>query len=861
MISGSSTAKRIQWPTEQIREAAQRFGWGRLHSEMGVLSPEFQTGQHGPDPIHGGKDGWRVYPDGSQRGSYAETGGGHSNADGAFATGFSVIMRMKNCNFNEAVNDAGDFLHGLGVIGAPEKSTKGSKQHRDDSGKSRTSGQEKGPVKEANWEELAKAYHLIPASRSSDMSAEAAEKWTRAKRPIKPASLFASDVLIGKFYGNLVILGMPFFRNESEKIPLGAALYRCNGAEFEEHTNLKTGNVTARRKTHLLKPSGSGDGWFFAGGRERFAASSRVLVCAGPPDCLSSLGMLPPEWSAVTNAVGEQSELKFWLGRNAPPLNIFEGKTVFVVGDRDEVGQKSARNKAAAIATVASAVFLVFPPPLEGVKDLRDWMNAGNGWAEFEDVLAAAEEVPRPATEESRENPSDGALSGETTSAVVRTFDDEDLTDIGNARHFVRRNRNRLAYVPQWKKWIVWDSERWKPDDNQASLRLAKDTVSEIFALALDLKKPEREIAFAASSARLSRIQAMLTLASAEMPASPGDLDQNEWLFNCPNGTVDLRTGKMRPHAREDFITKLCPTDFNPDAECPVFMEFMEQVFRDNPEVISFWARLCGYFLTASVSEQILVICWGAGANGKSTFLNTILNVMGVEYAMQGQPDFLVEKHGEAHPTERADLFGKRLVICSETGSMKKLDEAKVKLLTGGERIRARRMREDFWEFNPTHKLILVTNHRPIIKGTDHGIWRRLLLIPFSQRFEGAAKDLQLPQKLQKESEGILAWAVRGCQQWMAEGLNPPGSVADATNDYRASEDIIGRFIKGTCLVDSSGSVFFKVLYARLEAWCEDTGDFCPSKRVVGGWLKENGFRDFQSGGRGYAGLTLLPDL
>lgn len=853
MISDNPTSKRIQWPAEQVFDAAKRFGWGRLHSEMGVLLPEFQSGQHGPDPILGGKDGWRVYPDGSSRGSYAETGGGHSNAVGAFATGFHVIARMKNCTFSEAVNAAGDFLHGLGAIGVPEKSGKGSKQRRDDSGKARTSSQGKGPTKETSWADLTKGLNLVPADRSNALHVEVARTWARAKRPIKPSSLFHSGVWFGRWYDGTNIIGVPFFRDLAAAEPFAAALYRCTGDLFPAYQQIPA------RKTHLLKDTGSGDGWFFAGGRERFIASSRVLICAGPPDCLSSLGMLPPEWSAVTNACGEQSELKFWLGRNAPPLNIFAGKTVFVAGDMDEVGIRSATNKASAVATTAESAFRL--TSLAGSKDVRDWMNAGNGWTEFEELIAAAEEVPRPTTEESRENPSEVSLSSESTSVVVRTFDDEDMTDLGNARHFVRRNRNRLAYVPQWKKWIVWDSERWKPDDTQASLRLAKDTVSEIFSLALDLKKPEREIAFAASSARLSRIQAMLTLASAEMPASPGDLDQNEWLLNCPNGTVDLRTGKMRPHAREDFITKLCPTNFNPDAECPVFMEFMEQVFRDNPEVIPFWARLCGYFLTASVSEQILVICWGSGANGKSTFLNTILNVMGVEYAMQGQPDFLVEKHGEAHPTERADLFGKRLVICSETGHMKKLDEAKVKLLTGGEPIRARKMREDFWEFNPTHKLILVTNHRPIIKGTDHGIWRRLMLIPFTQRFEGAAKDLQLPQKLQKESEGILAWAVRGCQQWMAEGLNPPGSVADATNDYRASEDIIGRFIKGNCLVDSSGSVIFKVLYARLEAWCEDTGDFCPSKRVVGGWLKENGFRDFQSGGRGYAGLTLLPDL
>jgi putative DNA primase/helicase len=859
MSSEPAIAKRIQWPSEQVFDAAKRFGWGRLHSEMGVLLPEFQTGQHGPDPIHGGKDGWRVFQD------YSETGGGHSNKDGAFPTGFHVIMRTRNCSYNEAVNAAGDFLHGLGAIGVPEKSGKGSKQRRDDSGKARTSSQGKGPAKETNWEELTKGLNLIPADRANGLHVEVAKMWARAKKPIRPSSLFHSGVYFGRWYDGINIVGVPFFRDLAAASPFAAASYRCNGSEFEEYKNPTTGKVTPRRKTSLQKDSGTGDGWFYAGGRERFIASSRVLVCAGPPDCLSSLGMLPPEWSAVTNACGEQPELKYWLKQNASFINVFKGKTVFVVGDLDEVGQTSARNKAAAIATVADSVFLVSLPPLAGVKDLRDWMALGHGWAEFEELIEAAEQIEPAEVSGERQSstPADEhASTNENKSSHSRSFTPSDLTDIGNARHFAGLNRGLLMHCHSFRKWYVWDGPRWKLDEDQAPLRLAKETVMDLFRQANGIQgNNSREVDFASNSAKLQRMQAMLTLAAAEMPVSLSSLDQNEWLYNCPNGTVDLRTGELRKHRREDLITRLCPTEFHPDATCPIFDAFMQQVFADNPEVIPFWARLVGYFLTASVQEQILVICWGSGANGKSTFLNTILQAMGCDYSMQGQPDFLVEKYGEAHPTERADLFGKRLVVCSETAQSRKLDEAKVKLLTGGERIQARRMREDFWEFAPSHKLILVTNHKPIVKGTDHGIWRRLLLIPFTQRFEGAAKDPELPEKLRAESQGILSWAVRGCREWLSQGLNPPECVANATNEYRSSEDIIGRFIKANCLVDSSGSVVFKHLYSRMESWCDDTGDFCPSKRVVGSWLKENGFKDFSSGGRGYEGLTLLPDL
>lgn len=442
----------------------------------------------------------------------------------------------------------------------------------------------------------------------------------------------------------------------------------------------------------------------------------------------------------------------------------------------------------------------------------------------------------------------------------IRFFDDEDMTDLGNARHFVKRNSGRVLYCHAWRKWLVWDGTRWKPDNDQGALRLAKDTVSEIFTAALDLKKNEEELRFAVQSAKLPRIQAMLTLAGPEMPVGADEFDRNEWLFNCANGTVDLRTGQRREHRRGDLITKFCPTEYEPDAECPIFMRFLHEVFQDHPEVVGFLARLIGYCFSGSVQEQKLPFFYGKGSNGKSTLLNVLLKVLGNEYGMQCESDFLTEKHTESHPTERADLFGKRLAICSETGNLKRLDEAKAKILTGGEKVRARRMREDFWEFDPTHKLILCTNHKPGIKGTDHGIWRRVLLVPFTRKFEGKDIDKTLPEKLKAEYPGILAWAIQGCREWITNGLNPPEIVLAATTAYQADEDVVGRFISAWCFVGKSESVRFKFFYERFQTWCEDTGDSLPARKTVTKWLRDNGYEDYTSDGTCFRGLSLRPD-
>jgi putative DNA primase/helicase len=385
------------------------------------------------------------------------------------------------------------------------------------------------------------------------------------------------------------------------------------------------------------------------------------------------------------------------------------------------------------------------------------------------------------------------------------------------------------------------------------------------------LEQAHKMLKWALESESAKRINAMLDLARSEpdIPILPGQMDGDPWLFNCPNGTLDLRTGEVREHRRQDHITKLCPTPYEPEAQCPTWERFLGAVFptddgEPDADLITFVQRLLGRCLTGDVSEQQLPIFWGSGANGKSTLINAVLDALGPDYAMKANADLLMVSRGERHPTELAGLFGMRLVVASETHQGRRLNEALVKDLTGGEPIRARRMREDFWEFKPTHKVILLTNHRPRVRGTDEGIWRRLRLVPFTTTFwdptdpaknaaelpAGLRQDKRLGDKLAAEHKGILAWLARGAMDWWRDGLTLPEKVRAATTEYREAEDLLAQWIDEAC-VTGSGAYRCKAseLYVSFREWCERTGEEVVSQTSFGDGLNERGFERRKTGG------------
>jgi hypothetical protein len=313
---------------------------------------------------------------------------------------------------------------------------------------------------------------------------------------------------------------------------------------------------------------------------------------------------------------------------------------------------------------------------------------------------------------------------------------DRHRTDLGNAERFVDQHGTDIRFCVPWKKWLCWDGTRWKIDDTQQVERWAHDTVRAIYGEAARENDPDKRkalVSHAVQSESASRIAAMTSLAEALVPVRPEEFDRDHWLFNVQNGTVDLRTGKLREHRRGDFITKLSPVEFDPGAACPLYDAFLEKCLPDQP-VRDLVCRLDGYALSGVIREHVFPIHHGKGRNGKGVHTNTLLHVMG-DYAKQIPTEVLMASRGEAHPTGRATLFGVRFAAAVEAEEGAALNVAFVKQATGGDRISARKMKEDFWEFDPTHKLQFSTNHRPVIRATDDGIWDRVLLIPWLVRF------------------------------------------------------------------------------------------------------------------------------
>jgi putative DNA primase/helicase len=328
----------------------------------------------------------------------------------------------------------------------------------------------------------------------------------------------------------------------------------------------------------------------------------------------------------------------------------------------------------------------------------------------------------------------------------------------------------------------------------------------------------------------------------------PEQLDTDLFLFNVNNGTIDLRTGQLRQHGKADLITKVAPVAFDPAAKCPLWLQCLHRWMGGNDDLIDYLQRVVGYSLTGDVGEQCLWFLHGQGANGTSTFLSILLHLLG-DYGLQAVSDLLLVKHHSAHPTERADLCGRRFVATIEADEGKHLAEALMKQITGGDRIRARWMNKDFFEFAPTFKLFLAANHKPLIRGTDHAIWRRIKLVPFTITISEEEKDKQLLDKLKGEMPGILAWAVRGCLQWQRGGLGEPDEVRQATAEYQSEQDSVGEFIRACCFEHREAKCIASAL---LEAYQKWSGDRQMTSKAMAKRLERKGYHK----SRGHAGYT-----
>jgi putative DNA primase/helicase len=464
--------------------------------------------------------------------------------------------------------------------------------------------------------------------------------------------------------------------------------------------------------------------------------------------------------------------------------------------------------------------------------------------AEEEPATGAGEDPPSP--------------NGRGTGEAFGRFN---LTDLGNSERFVADHGEDVRYCYPWGKWLVWSGARWERDDSGKAHKLAKETVRGIYREAADAEDEGRRKELAKHATRSeaeAKIRAMLELAKSELPVSPEELDANPMLLNTENGTVDLRFGALREHRREDLITKIAPVPFDPDAAAPAWEGFLERVL-PSEDLREFVRRASGYSATGDTSEQVMFINHGAGNNGKSTFQEALAAALG-DYSMRAPTEMLMAKRSGGVPNDVARLKGARFVTASETEEGRRLAESLVKDLTGQDTISARFMRAEFFDFRPTHKLWLSTNHKPEIRGTDNAIWRRIRLVPWAVTVPPAERDRKLPNRLRRELPGILAWIVRGCMEWHRTGLRVPDEVRRATGEYRAEMDVLAGFLEECCVVRERERSYSRELYAAYKRWSEDSGERPESQKRLAGRLSERGFlndRDSRTGRMMWFGLSL----
>jgi putative DNA primase/helicase len=423
-------------------------------------------------------------------------------------------------------------------------------------------------------------------------------------------------------------------------------------------------------------------------------------------------------------------------------------------------------------------------------------------------------------------------------------YEDEALTELALARRMVDRFNGSARWSPELRVWLVWDGTKWAEDITGEVMRMAKSVVDELNTEARQNAERRDDLVRAwLRYQTAAHLRAIVDLAQTEpgVPVMIDELDPDPWVLNVENGIVDLRTGEIRAHDPSEMCTKIVPITHDPAAAAPTWTRFLEEVFDGDIELMEFVQRFAGYSLTGDVREQLLLFAHGSGANGKSTLLAMLRRLAG-DYGCHIDPTILVAADHDRHPTGLTDLRGARLVTTVETEANRRLAEGLVKALTGGDPIRARRMRGDFFEFWPSHTLWLAGNHLPAIRGTDLGIWRRIALVPFDVTFTGERQDPDLPAKLAAEGPGILAWAIRGCLEWQRDGLRIPERVTAATAAYRVSNDHVGRFLEDNCIVNADAYVSAADLRRAYEAWCGEQGEKPWTAKALGAEFTNRGF-------------------
>jgi putative DNA primase/helicase len=402
-------------------------------------------------------------------------------------------------------------------------------------------------------------------------------------------------------------------------------------------------------------------------------------------------------------------------------------------------------------------------------------------------------------------------------------FSDESL-----ALRFADLHGVDLRYVAAWGKWLIWDGTRWRFDETLAAYSLARKVSR---AAASQCNKPK--VASALASAKTVAAVASLSRSDRRLAATVDQWDTDPWSLNTPDGVIDLRTGKLRAHRALDYLTKI--TTVAPDRKCPtpIWRAFLDRITGSDRDLIGFLQRMAGYALTGTTKEHALFFLHGSGANGKSTFINALTHIAG-DYHTAAPIETFTATAQERHPTDLAGLRGARLVTSVETEEGRRWAESKIKALTGGDKISARFMRQDFFEYIPTFKLMIAGNHKPGLRSVDEAIRRRFHLVPFNVTIPPVDRDSELGDRLRNEWPGIFAWMIAGCLEWQKRGLAPPEAVTRATAAYLEAEDALAAWLDESGIRDPNAWETTKTLFASWKAWAEGAGEYAGTlKRFV----------------------------
>ncbi len=527
---------------------------------------------------------------------------------------------------------------------------------------------------------------------------------------------------------------------------------------------------------------------------------------------------------------------------------------VVLCGDADIPGQKYLHAVGEALQKKGIATQVILPEMMDftvqksGGNDVSDWLHTH---ADISKLLSEAISFPEAAP----------LLNGNLAEDTELKLDEQ-----GTAELMARLFSKEIKYVKAYKSWYIYKDGIWQADEKNELHTYYKKLQMHLHTIASECSDDNKRKDIEECIKKLrscTKRKHVLQLAEQEetLSAHPSEFDTHKHLFNVKNGTLNMNTGELLPHDPNHFITKQSPLRYYPEAEAPLWEQFLQEIFLGKTDIIELVQMMAGLFLTGNINEQYFYVFHGNGANGKSVLINTLMYILN-DYSLSADPSTLMVKktNGNTASGDVARLKGARFVVAHESEDGQRLNVAKMKVLTGGDKIVARHLYKDEIEFFPEFKLVLVTNHKPNISDTSHGAWRRIKLIPFDYTVPEEKMDSQLPEKLKDEADGILMWAVKWYLKYQKNGLKFPEEVEIATKDYQTQEDSLGNFLDACILPSPEGQIVSSELYNYFKKWAEREGEYPLSQKMFSKRMEERGYKKKRKNtGYIWDGITVSP--